>query len=407
MATTNEPILLNETGQRILTQINKENALLALITESNRETVYGNISQVANIVRNGYGAETFPIGDQIIIPWKDMDDTNHNTDNTAYQVPLDIVHHGNVELETGEIVPGMFLMWHYCSPYGVQFDNFQAFYRAETALAPGQYYITFNQSWGSAVSGESWNFTLTKEVPAGGLLSGLHANNSTSWSIRSWESQSSASPLETVAVVQGAEGTSLGTMEYMTVGGEGLNGMQQTMYGHNRWKTSALRQYLNKSGNTWWTPQEDFDIRPDQYTKKGFMSGFNADFLAAIRPVKVVTALNTVEGFAEASEDTYDTFFLPSLEQVNGLPQLADVEGPHFEYWRRRLGLSGFAAWHPTLYDGYKIPSINNQTTPHIVRLRSASRGGAFTAWGVYSSGCVAGDSAYYALRFSPVCVIC
>lgn len=178
-------------------------------------------------------------------------------------------------------------------------------------------------------------------------------------------------------------------------------------YGHNRWGTSALRQYLNATGADWWKTQEDFDIRPDQYAKKGFMSGFSDDFLAAIKPIKVTTALNTVEGFSTATEDTYDTFFLPSIEQMNANPQLANVEGSYWPYWRKRLGVSGPVGWYAeNTYEGFKIPALN-ANSPQYVRLRSAYRGSAFNTWHVYSSGCVNNNTASYAQRFAPACVIC
>ena len=165
---------------------------------------------------------------------------------------------------------------------------------------------------------------------------------------------------------------------------------------------------MNKSGDNWWTSQEDFDIRPDQYAKKGFMTGFDEDFLAAIKPIKVTTALNTVEGYEAASEDTFDRFFLASLQQMNVTPQLANVEGDYFEYWRSRLGLTGYAGTGSSnVYDAFKIPAINANSA-QAVRLRSASRGSANFTWNVVSSGFV--DIyyyAYYAYRFSPVCVIC
>lgn len=136
------------------------------------------------------------------------------------------------------------------------------------------------------------------------------------------------------------------------------------------------------------------------------MTGFDAEFLNAIKPIKVTTALNTVEGYENATEDTFDTFFLPSLEQMNVQPQLAGVEGGYFEYWRSRLGLNKFAGWHPNVYDAFKIPAIN-AGSPQAVRLRSAYRGNAYYTWGVYSSGYVSSNSASAAIRFSPVCVIC
>jgi len=405
MAKTNEPVFKNSTGQKIISAIDRETSLLSMIAEGQRSTVYSNITQIANIVRNGFGELSFPIGDQIIIPWKDMDDSSHNTDETAYQVPLDIVHHGDVELEDGEIVPGMFLQWHYATPYGVQFSHQQAFIPCPAGLAAGQYHVTWAYTWGSFISGESWNFTLTQAVPAGGRLSGFETNASGAWNVKSWATPTSTTPLETVSVAAGAVGTSLGTMNYTTANA-GLNCMQRVAYGSNRWKTSGIRQYLNAAGTSWFASQSDYDIRPDEYSKHGFKDGFAADFLAAIKPVKVVTALNTVEGYTDQSEVTDDSFFLPSLEQINCTPESLGVEGDYFEYWRRRLGVSGYANRHPTVYDGYKIPAINALTTPQNVRLRSAFRGIAYLTRYVNTSGSVYNYYASTSLRSSPVCVI-
>ena len=415
MSTTNEPILLNSTGRTILDELKKKTGYLSILAEGKRKQVYQSMSQIADIVRAGSvaaNAKMFPIGDQLIMPWKDMDDNAHNTDENAYQVAWDIVHHGLVTLQDGSVVPGMFIQMHLCSAYGVQFSHQQAFMNCGEGLAAGTYHVTFNNSWGSngATAGTSWQFTLTQPVPAGGRLSGFEGLPDvapSTWKVKSWASATATDPIETVAVTAGEGGISLGSMNFATVSGEGLNCMQSVGYGHNRWSTSAIRQYLNKSGANWFASQEDFDIRPDQYAKKGFMTGFNADFLGAIKPIKVTTALNTVEGYENATEDTFDTFFLPSLEQMNVQPQLAGVEGSYFEYWRSRLGLNKFAGWHPNVYDAFKIPALN-ASSPQNVRLRSAHRGYASITWYVNSSGYVHTTySASYAHRFSPVCVIC
>lgn len=411
---TNEPILLDSTGRDLLNEMKIQSGHLAMIAEGNRVQVYSSMRQIADLVRGGDVArnqKNFPIGDQIIMPWKDMDDTNHNTDETAYQVAWDIVHHGNVELRDGSIVPGMFIQMHLCSAYGVQFSHQEAFMNCPEGLDAGTYHVTFGGTWGSkgATADTSWQFTLTKAVPAGGRLSGFESLPdvaTSAFKVKSWATPASASPNEEVAVTSGNEGTYLGTMMLTAAGEDGLNCMHRVGYGSNRWATSALRQYLNKSGDNWWTSQTDFDIRPDQYAKKGFMTGFDAEFLNAIKPIKVTTALNTVEGYENATEDTFDTFFLPSLEQMNVQPQLAGVEGSYFEYWRSRLGLNKFASWHPNVYDAFKIPALNS-SSPQTVRLRSAHRGNAYSAWNVHSSGFVSSYYASSALRFSPVCVIC
>lgn len=411
---TNEPILLDSTGCEIRDEMKRQNAYLAMLAEGRRSEIYSSMNQIANLVRTSSLddlAHLFPIGDQIIMPWKDMDDASHNTDETAYQVAWDIVHRGMVTLQDGSEVPGLFIQMHMCSPYGVQFSHQQAFLNCPEGLTAGTYFITFGSTWGSngASAGTSWQFTLTQDVPAGGRLSGFERLPDvapSSWKVKSWAKPDSAEPIETVAVTEGSEGTDLGTMHLNMLGETGLNCMQSVSYGHNRWSTSAIRQYLNSSGENWWNSKEDFDIRPDQYNKKGFMTGFGEDFLAAIKPVKVTTALNTVEGFSETSESTFDTFFLPSLEQMNVTPQLSGVEGDYFEYWRSRLAINKFAGYNPNVYDAFKIPAINS-SSPQYVYLRSANRGSAGGMWIVYSSGYVYYDYASYALRFSPVCVIC
>ena len=412
---TNEPIMLDSTGRGLIDEMKTQNAYLAMIAEKNRSEVYSSMNQIAHIIR-GNDVETnkkmFPIGDQLIMPWKDMDDSAHNTDENAYQVAWDIVHHGLVTLQDGSVVPGMFIQMHLCSAYGVQFSHQQAFMNCGDGLAAGTYHVTFNNSWGSngASAGTSWQFTLTQPVPAGGRLSGFESLPDvapSTWKVKSWVSATAADPIETVAVTAGEGGISLGSMNSTTVSGEGLNCMQSVGYGHNRWSTSALRQYLNKSGENWFASQEDFDIRPDQYAKKGFMTGLNADFLGAVKPIKVTTALNTVEGFQTAAEDTFDTFFLPSLEQMNVVPQLRGTEGEVFEYWRKRLGKSDFVGTgSANTFDAFKIPALNSNS-PQPVRLRSAHRGYAYTTWLVSSSGCVGYGNASGAFRFSPVCVIC
>lgn len=415
---TNDPILLDATGQQILDEMKVQSAHLAMIAEGNRVQVYSSMRQIADLVRGGDVArnkKTFPIGDQLIMPWKDMDNTSHNTDETAYQVPWNIVHHGDVELRDGSIVPGMFIQMHPCSAYGVQFSHQEAFLNCPDGLAAGTYHVTLGDTWGNkeANAGTSWQFTLAQAVPAGGRLSGFESMPdvaATSWRVKSWATPGDADPIETVTVTAGEGGTDLGTMMLTTAGEDGLNCMQRVGYGSNRWSTSALRQYLNKSGDNWWTSQTDFDIRPDQHAKKGFMTGFDAEFLSAIKPVKVTSVLNNVEGYDTTYEDTYDTFFLPSLQQMNIKPQLADVEGEYWPYWRSRMGLNRYInyGWEsePNKNDGLLIPAINSNS-PQGVRVRSAHRGNAYNTWTVNPSGYVNSTNASYAARFSPVCVIC
>lgn len=413
---TSDPILLNETGLLMLDEMKRQNGYLAMIAEGKRSEIYSSMSQIAGIVRGNdleHNQQMFPIGDQIVMPWKDLDDTAHNTDETAYQVAWNIVHHGLVELQDGRTVPGMFIQMDKCSAYGVQFSHQQAFLNCPEGLAAGTYHVSIGANWGThAVSGKSYQFTLTQAVPAGGRLSGFEGmpdQAPANWRVKSWASPTAANPIETVTLTEGSSGTGLGTMNSATRSETGLNCMQRVAYGSNRWSTSAIRQYLNALGQNWFASKEDFDIRPDQYDKYGFMSGFSDEFLAAIKPVKVTTALNTVEGYAMTTEDTFDTFFLPSLQQINVNPQLANVEGDTFEWWKQALGRSTFVGTGSSnIFDAFKVPAINAASAQG-VRLRSASRGHANSTWSLHASGYASYGyyGASYAVRFSPVCVIC
>ena len=372
------------------------------------------MSDVKAIVRAGMAKELFDIGDQIVVTWNDG---SHD-----YECPFDVVSFDNVVRKSdGETVPGLWLQAHWLIP-GVQFDGNEAFWYCDEALAAGTYNITMGNGWGThVVSGKVYQFTLTQEVPAGGQLlfgtassttGGLPDQAPANWRVWSFASQTATEPIEKVTLAEGTSGTSLGTLSSSTKYADtGVNNMQRASYGYNRWSQSGLRQYLNSDAATgaWWTPQNVFDRPPSELTSKpGFMAGLPADFLDAVEEVKVTTALNTVsDSQIGTTEDTWDKFFIASLEQEYCVPQLAGAEGAYWPYWKERLGIDNPQAWYAdgTLTEHIRY-SIENHTSPQVARLRSAYRGGAHYTWGVYSTD-VVNFYATYSLRFAPACVIC
>lgn len=358
--------------------------------------------QISGLVRNGYAQKIFDFGDWINEKWTDTAATKE------YEYPWRVNHFENVELEDGEIVQGMFLQAHYAHPFGVQFSQARAFLKCPDGLTAGTYNVKLERDWGSnAKANTYWQFTLTKDVPKGGRLSGfiqMPDVASSNWKVISYAADA-ITKLETVPVTSGQDGTALGTLQYATRNGN-LNSMQETAYGWNRWKTSALRQYLNseQAKGKWWTPQDEWDIAPDQLaTKDGFLCGMPADMLKALKTVKVVTYANTVQDGGEA-DITYDRVFLPSLEQLFINPQIAG-EGTVHEYWQRRSGMKTKMQQYQT-YPRMISYAVENHTSPQFVRLRSAYRGGAYSAWCVFSSGNVGSGYAWYAFRFSPLVVV-
>lgn len=358
--------------------------------------------QISGLVRNGYAQKIFDFGDWINEKWTDTAATKE------YEYPWRVNHFENVELEDGEIVQGMFLQAHYAHPFGVQFSQARAFLKCPDGLTAGTYNVKLERDWGSnAKANTYWQFTLTKDVPKGGRLSGfiqMPDVASSNWKVISYAADA-ITKLETVPVTSGQDGTALGTLQYATRNGN-LNSMQETAYGWNRWKTSALRQYLNseQAKGKWWTPQDEWDIAPDQLaTKDGFLCGMPADMLKALKTVKVVTYANTVQDGGEA-DITYDRVFLPSLEQLFINPQIAG-EGTVHEYWQRRSGMKTKMQQYQT-YPRMISYAVENHTSPQNVRLRSAFRGHANSTWCVNSSGYVNYYYAWSANRFSPLVVV-
>lgn len=357
-------------------------------------------------IKTGLHKDIYSVGDLFTSVFKDT-----NNGNKEYDNPLRINHfQDGLELEDGTKVNGMWLQTKYAQLYGVQFSHQQAFYVSESGMAAGTYCVKFNYTWGSNVkTGDVWNFTLTKAVPAGGKLAGFYGAPDqvyTNWRVYVY-SADGKTVLETVTVQSGESGTLLGTMT--AYGDDTLNGIQQMAYGDNRYATSALRQYLNsdKPKGEWWTAQTKWDIAPDQLNSvDGYLCGFDPEVLAILKPVKVVTYCNTVTktGIAQIKDITYDKVTLISLEQMYINPQISG-EGEFHEYYKELNGTdTKFQQWQT--YEILKTYTIENTTSSQGVRLRSAIRGNACSAWYVLSSGYVYTNSASYAHRFAPIIFI-
>ena len=177
-------------------------------------------------------------------------------------------------------------------------------------------------------------------------------------------------------------------------------------YGWNRWKTSAIRQYLNsdKPKGEWWTAQDEWDIAPDQLKQiDGYLKGVDSELLAVIQPVKVTTYANTVND-GGATDITYDKVILPSLEQMYIKPQIQG-EGETQQYYRELNGTEEPYAQYGAFPELITY-AIENHASAQGVRLRSAYRGNANGTWYVSTSGSVSGTSASIANRFAPIVFI-
>ena len=156
MAVQGIDLVSDTTVKELVEQIKYGNALRAAEAADSLATLKGDFKGIQSLVRNGLASKVFEPGDQIVVPWTDKDS------GKQYQVPMDIVHFGDVTLKDGEVVPGMYLQWHYATPYGVMFDAHEALYYAAEELPAGAYTFNIPSAWSKAEAGD-YTFTLTQQ----------------------------------------------------------------------------------------------------------------------------------------------------------------------------------------------------------------------------------------------------
>lgn len=404
-----EPIYLDQTAKDNGRKLDKMTAALLGMSSSLGVIARAQTGVVEEMDYNGIKAvvaagnapAVFPVGTQLV-------NTYTAKDGKAYDCPWDVVKSDDTaEGETGTTAPAMVLQMHYASLEDIQFSAYQAFYVVqESGLAAGTYNVKMGLDWGTNVkNGTSYQFTLTKNAPAGARLTGFYNapdTAPTNWKVYVYKDQQKSELLETCNVSAGEAGMNLGT--FLAKPNGKLNGLHPVGYGDDRWYKSAYRQYLNSDApaKEWWAPQDEWDMKPDQAdTVPGFLAGFSDDFKNALTRVKVVTYGNTVTDDGSAVV-TYDKIFLPSLQEIYCSPQVSG-EGTYWPYWKERTG----AKTPQALWQTYPLRitrDLAQPTVSRVVRLRSASRGAAGHAFYVSSSGYVGSWYATNAYRSAPAC---
>lgn len=375
-------ILTDETGEKIVKALN----IIAQNGASHQSTDW---QKVRALIANGAGESAYAIGTQLIEKWTDT------ADSKEYDMPWQVNHFENMTLEDGKVVPGMWLQTHYTLPFGIQFSHQRAFLACPDGLSAGTYNFDFAKASGNNVKpGINYQFTLTKPVEKGGRLAGCYGapdQAPSSWKVYSYGANG-ITLNETVDVTVGSGGTNLGTIQDANRSGN-LNSVQEMAYGWNRWKTSALRQWLNsiKPKGQWWTPQDQWDICPDQLASKdGFLCGIPVEMLNCLKKIKVSTFANTVND--EGAEDiTYDYVIIPSVEQMYCQPQISG-EGVAHDYWKRRSERTT-PCQQGQIYTNMTGYSVANHTSAQSVRFRSANRSFAYYTWIIYLNGYISDGS--------------
>lgn len=412
-----DPLASDATLKELVNGVNTQNALMAQLVRNGVLDSTMDWNTVKNIVASGIAQHVFSIGDQFIVTWSDG--------TTEYQVPLDIVAFGTKRDNAGNTLPKMTLQWHYTLPFETTYNARSAFYVAgDGGLPAGTYNVTMGYSQGTVVNGKTYQFTLTKALPAGGQLLGFFDawdTNPEKWKVYNCESATATSIAETVSVTEGSEGTNLGTFLSNNPNGD-LNSLQRCSYGSNRPDDSDVFQYLNsdaaKFGDVW-KPRDKFDHIPcapfangPLNDRQGFLKGFSDDFLSVIGGLQVDTCTNYVCDGGTSGEPNivtcYPKFYLPSLEEMNIVCEEASVNGKEGEVWPYNRLASGSNTRLPLwkTFPQMRSYAINAKTTPQNVFLRSPIRGGACGVFRVRSSGNLYSTYACFGHRVRPACDI-
>ena len=311
--------------------------------------------EVAYNVKTGKAPLIYDIGDELICSYRYY--ASNNVDYTDYEFPWVVAGFRDVEWEDGTVHPGMILQAKHCTIESVQFDapeNVDCDPSTETVAEDGIYYF-----------GKNGNTYTALELSAGATIpysdyENIYKND-----------------IDNVSIVQN---------------------------GYNNYKMSAQRQWLNSDGNRgqWWESTHIGDAAPSQLNSvRGFLNGLDSELIAVVNPIKIQVARNTAadDGGVDVM---YDQFFLPSVEEMYGVPQLADVEGEYFAYWKDATGLSEPSNAANT---GRIITRLDNDSAQYC-RLRSAHRGNSYDAWIVLTTGALYSSTATYAYSCAPACVI-
>ena len=359
---------------------------------------------IKNAVRLGLGEKLFPVGYEFttedsvtgaVITWVVR---GHN-------------HHAaaNKKLEHTMTLEAKYVYGTAAGTYkSLVFDAYEALYYASEEIPAGTYNFILEYDTSSIVSG-TYQFTLTKAVPAGGqIVLGTNSNSTavTGCKIATYGTVAGVDAIESgIAVTAGSEGVNLGTVKGTSATSENLNCAQRILWGSNNYAQSAARQWLNSdaAAGAVWTPTNKFDRRPSWATSySGFMLGLPADFLAAVQPAAIpcrtnsVFEVNSLDGTEYTVNKVYelqDKFFLLSRPEIYGSWDSATYkDGELLEFYE------GFTDTERIKYDA--------AGSARICWLRSPRPGYARSERTVNTSGALGHGDALYGYGVAPACII-
>lgn len=343
-------------------------------------------AEVQNLIRHGLGPQSFPVGSQLQV--------EHSTYGL---LTFDVIGH-NIDTDPRGLLPySMTMQLHDCVE-NTAVDSGEALYSAVDGLAAGTYHFTIQDGYDVAFGGgKTYQFTLAKPVPAGGVLCFPwgYEKQASATKVSSYATVSAAEVIESVSVTEGSGGLGLGTTDGTV---EHLNHITRVRYGSNRYSKSAIRQWLNSTSSAggWWKPQTEFD-RPASYANRaGFLAGFPEDFRAALGAADHIVALNTVTDGAgspggSSSETVRDKVFLVSRAEIGLGAENGVAEGKVYPYWA-----------NATAADRIKL--LNGAA--RYWWLRTPNTGDAVIVRNVYPDGSLYSNYAYNTYGVAAACTI-
>ena len=358
-------------------------------------------ADIQKIVRLGAAPRYFPVGYEFT-----THDSTNDTDIIWRVVGYDTIKAADEALTHSMVLETKCVYSNSTGSYiSMQFDALETLYYAETGLEAGTYNFTLLAGYDTNYGGgKTYSFILTKPVPAGGVIVFPWGYNqqASETKISTYATQTDTSPIESVEVTEGTEGTNLGTADGKA---PNMNHTHRIRYGSNNYAQSAVKQWLNSNegAGSVWKPQTKFD-RPPTWanSRAGFVAGLPEDFLAAVQPAIVPCRTNSVyevdslDGKEFTISQTYnlqDRFFLLSRPEIYGTWDSAEVkDGELLEYY------SGLTDAERIKYD----PAGSARDC----WLRSPNPGSAYNVRRVYTSGALDDDGADSARAAAPACII-
>lgn len=266
-----------------------------------------------------------PAADDTVVVHVQASKVEFDVVDIDYDVPVNDALEHTLALWTSDLL--LYGSIPFCSP--------QKLVSVREALPAGTYNITLDHGCydGTTVEDSTYQFTTTREIPAGGgirhttmgewLSSGYGISRVTGGTFITYDA--SGNMIEQgLACTEGTDGTSIGTATasnpaYRVT--DNVNFTQRQIYGSNRNIHSANRKWLNSdapgaaSGQiaSWWTASDEFDM-PVRSTLPGFLHGLDPAFRAIIQKVRKRTAKGIADGYGY--EDTEELIFEPSMTEL-------------------------------------------------------------------------------------------